>query len=299
MTSAATRDACGAFEQLAPRRLALRNGVELHAVQAGEGPALIFVHGAMGDWRSWAPQWDAFTARYRCVAYSRRFSFPNRNAAPAPDHSALDEAQDLELLMDALGLDEAIVVGSSYGGFTALALAVRQPRRVRALVAVEPPMMKYASFTPEGQAAAQAFREQTIEPANAAFRAGDDTLGAQIMTGGINGAGSPVASGEAMRRRLQNVGAMKALALSSDEFPLLPPASLAALPMPALLIAGADTQPVHKAIFTNVCAAMPQARHQWIAGTGHSVTRNQPEAFNEAALGFLEAVLGQPTTAGH
>jgi pimeloyl-ACP methyl ester carboxylesterase len=56
---------------------------------------------------------------------------------------------------------------------------------------------------------------------------------------------------------------------------------------------------VHKAIFTNVCAAMPQARHQWIAGTGHSVTRNQPEAFNEAALGFLEAVLGQPTTAGH
>jgi pimeloyl-ACP methyl ester carboxylesterase len=288
MTSA---NACSAFEQLTPQRLALRNGVELHAVQGGAGPALIFVHGAMGDWRSWAPQWEAFTARFRCVAYSRRFSFPNHNPAPAPDHSALDEAEDLALLMDALAIEDAIIVGSSYGGFTALALAVRHPRRARALIAVEPPMMKYAQATPEGRAIAEAFRLNTIAPANAAFRAGDDALGAQIMTGGINGAGSPVASGEAMRRRLQNVAAMKALALSSDEFPLLPPESLATLPMPVLLIAGADTQPVHKAIFESVCAAMPQAGHLWIAGTGHSVTRNQPAAFNAAALGFLDAAL--------
>lgn len=52
---------------------------------------------------SWEAQWDAFTANYNCVTYSRRYSFPNRNDMPSPDHSALDEAQDLRLLLDALG----------------------------------------------------------------------------------------------------------------------------------------------------------------------------------------------------
>ena len=109
------------------QRVLLPNGVELHYERAGAGLPLVFVHGAMGDWRSWEAQWDAFTANYDCVTYSRRYSFPNRNDMPSPDHSALDEAQDLRLLLDALGWRRVIVVGSSYGGFTALALALDHP----------------------------------------------------------------------------------------------------------------------------------------------------------------------------
>ena len=125
-------------------------------------------------------------------------------------------------------------LGCGYG-FTALALAVQAPQRVQALVGVEPPMMKYAHHSPEGRAVAEAFRRDVIEPANAAFRRGEDTLAAQIMTGGINGPRDAVNQGPAMARRLQNLWAMKMLALSSDEFPWLAPQALAALPMPVLL----------------------------------------------------------------
>ena len=277
------------FEQLQPRAWSLPNGVQLHTVRAGNGTPLIFIHGAMGDWRSWAPQWPAFTAHFDCVSYSRRYSFPNHNPMPSPDHGALHEAQDLLHLMDAMGLERAILVGSSYGAFTALALAVQAPQRVQALVAVEPPMMKYAHHTPEGQAVAEAFRREVITPANAAFRAGEDERAAQIMTDGINGGQSSVNSGVAMQRRLQNLRAMKMLALSSDEFPLLAPQQLAALAMPVMLLSGRQTQPVHRAIFENVCAAMPQARHEVVDGAGHSVTREQPEVFNRLALDFLNA----------
>ena len=148
-------------------------------------------------------------------------------------------------------------------------------------------MMKYASHTPQGQAVANAFRREVIEPANAAFQAGDDERAAQIMTGGINGGRSAVNTGEAMARRLQNLRALKMLALSSDEFPLLSPLQLAQLTMPMLLLAGQQTQPVHRAIFNNVCAALPQARHAWIEGAGHGVTREQPDAFNRMVLDFL------------
>lgn len=275
------------FDALQPARYDLPNGVELHAVRAGAGSPLVFIHGAMGDWRSWAPQWPAFTRHFDCLSYSRRYSFPNANTMDSPDHSALQEAGDLVLLLDQLGWQRVTLVGSSYGGFTALALALQQPQRVGAVVAVEPPMMKYAALSAEGRAAAAAFREQTIEPANAAFRAGEDERAVQLMTGGINGASSPLNQGEAMRRRLQNLRAMKMLALSSDEFPLLPAEQLAALPMPVLLVSGAQTPPVHRVIFDNLSAALPQVRSVRIAGAGHGVPRDQPDAFNALALDFL------------
>lgn len=277
-------------------RVLLSNGVELHYERAGEGTPLVFIHGAMGDWRSWEAQWDAFTAHHDCVSYSRRYSFPNRNDMPSPHHSALDEAEDLRLFLDALGWPRAILVGSSYGGFTALALALAHPERVIAVVAVEPPMMRYAEFSAAGRQARDAFRRDTIAPANAAFRAGDDELGGRIMTGGINGAAAAASSPQAMQRRLQNLRAMKMLALSSDEFPLLAPARLAALDRPVLLLSGEQTAPVHREIFNNLCAAMPQAQACRVAQAGHGVSREQPAVFNRLVLDFLRQCL-HPTGA--
>lgn len=270
------------------QRVLLPCGVELHHVQAGAGPALVFVHGVMGDWRSWAPQWPAFCARYRCVSYSRRYNHPNRNAMPSPDHSALVEAGDLLQLMDALGLPRAVLVASSYGAFIALALALQQPQRVAAIVAVEPAMLCYAEFSDSGRAELRRFRQAVVEPANAAFRRGDDRQGALLMTGGIHAQGAAAQPGPALQRRLANARAMRMLALSSNEFPLLPPEALGALAMPVLLVSGRDTPPIHAEVFRNVCAAMPRARREWVAGAGHAVAAEQPQAFNQLALRFLQ-----------
>ena len=257
-----TRAGVAPLESHLPQAVRLSSGVELHAVSAGSGLPLVFVHGAMGDWRSWAPQWPAFVPRYRCTSYSRRYSHPNRNTMASPDHSALVEAEDLLGLLDALHLGRCALVASSYGAFTALALAVARPGRVAALVAVEPAMLCYADFSEAGRAEKARFRREVIEPANAAFRRGDDAAGVALMTGGIHGAGSPMTRGAAHERRLQNALAMRMLALSSNEFPLLPPAALAALPMPVLLVCGCETPPIHAHTFDNLCAAMPQAQVQ-------------------------------------
>lgn len=270
------------------QRAALENGVELAYEIAGEGTPLVFIHGAMGDWRSWDKQWQPFTQRFRCLRYSRRYSYPNRNTMPSPDHSALREAQDLRLLLDHVDWQRAILVGSSYGSFTALALAVADPQRCLALALSEPPMMRYSQFSAAGRAAAQAFRTHVIEPANAAFRRGDDVLAAGIMTGGINGTDRPPLPPAAMARRMQNLRAMRMLALSSDEFPLLAPEALAALPMPVLLMAGANTPAIHAEIFRNVGAAMPQAQQVWIPRSGHSTSNDNAEVFNRTVIDFLQ-----------
>jgi pimeloyl-ACP methyl ester carboxylesterase len=270
-------------------RAALPSGVELHYLQAGAGQPLIFVHGVMGDWASWLPQWEAFCAHYRCTTYSRRYNHPNRNDMPSPDHSALVEAEDLRQFMGVLGLERATLVASSYGAFIALALAVQHPKRVEAIVAVEPAMLCFADFSATGQHERARFAHAVIEPANAAFRRGDDALGATLMTGGIHASGTAALQGPAMARRLHNARAMRMLALSSNEFPLLSPSALAALSCPVLLLSGQDTAAIHAEVFSNVCAAMPQAQHLKVPQAGHSVARDQPAVFNELALDFLRA----------
>lgn len=268
--------------------LRLHSGVELHHVDAGRGQAVVFVHGVLGDWRSWAAQWPAFVVGHRCVSYSRRHSVPNRNDAMArPDHSALVDAEDLCGLIDALGLAPVILVGSSYGGFVALAMACRHPERVAAVVAVEPAMLRYAAHSPAGREALAAFERTVRLPARDAFLRGDDRRGVALMTAGIHGDGSPALAGLFFQRRLENAGAMRIQALSSDEFPLLAPAQLSTLPMPVLLVSGRNTPAIHAETFRGVCAAMPQAQVLRVANAGHAVAAEQPAAFNAGVLNFL------------
>ena len=56
------------------------NGARLAYTDAGRGEPLIFVHGSLEDLRIWRRQVELFSARYRVIAYSRRYHHPN--AAP-------------------------------------------------------------------------------------------------------------------------------------------------------------------------------------------------------------------------
>lgn len=270
-----------------PKPVELPTGATLNYIRDGAGDPLVFIHGAMGDYRSWRPQWTHFTTRFDCISYSRRYSFPNPNELTTHDHNALVDAADLEAFLDALSLDSAILVGSSYGGFTALAMAARAPERVKAVVSVEAPMMRYAALTEEGTLISEAFLESAARPARAAFIRGDDVEGVRLLTGGISGRAPEAIPAAVLDRRMTNVRAARSLALSDDEFPWIEPERLAALPMPILLMSGAETAPVHAAIFRNLCTAMPQAKVRIIPRSGHSVSQEQAEQFNSEVMAFL------------
>ena len=60
------------------------NGVELQYLDQGSGAPVIFVHGALVDYRRWAAQFDPFAQHYRMIAYSRRYNYPNRTRTHDP-----------------------------------------------------------------------------------------------------------------------------------------------------------------------------------------------------------------------
>ncbi|MEZ5652883.1 MAG: alpha/beta hydrolase [Burkholderiaceae bacterium] len=273
---------------ITPTPIKLASGVTINYARAGSGPALFFIHGAMGDWRMWASQWEPFTAQFDCISYSRRYTQPNSNPLLTDDHSAFVDAEDLLGIMDGLGIEKAVLVGSSYGGFTALALAVQAPERVLAVVSVEAPMMRYGQMTEAGAKVVQEHLETSSWPARDAFLRGDDRQGVAILTGGIMGIAPEDIPADVLERRMGNALSARSLSVSRDAFPLIEPDALAALPMPVLLVSGAKTAPIHAAVFAQVRAAMPDASVSMIPDAGHSVALQQPQAFNAAVLAFLE-----------
>ncbi len=111
------------------------NGVELRYEVHGEGPALVFAHGAGGNALSWWRQVPYFSRRYRCVVFDHRHFGLSRGPRPTPE-SRMQFAEDLRGLLDHLGIEKALLVAQSMGGRTAVGFTLRYPGRVRALVLV-------------------------------------------------------------------------------------------------------------------------------------------------------------------
>src|SRR5437762_12182088 len=106
------------------------NGTELHYIEQGEGDPLVFVHGGLGDFRTWRPQLGPFSARYHVVSYSRRSHYPNPLDEDFSGYSMDTYVADLAGLIEGLRLGQVRIVANSYGGYISLLLALRQPELV-------------------------------------------------------------------------------------------------------------------------------------------------------------------------
>src|ERR1700690_3851316 len=102
------------------------NGTTLAYLERGTGVPVFFIHGSVADFRSWSPQMEPFSSKFRVISYSRRFHFPNPGSAGS-DYSAALHAADMGKLRHAAGPGPAHIVGSSFGAYAALVLAVREP----------------------------------------------------------------------------------------------------------------------------------------------------------------------------
>jgi pimeloyl-ACP methyl ester carboxylesterase len=115
---------------------ALVNGQRLYYEDTGgSGPTIVFSHGLTLDGTMFAPQLPAFRDRYRCIVWDER-GHGKTAAETLPDFSYYDSANDLSALLSFLGIDSAILVGVSQGGFLGLRCALLYPERVRALVLI-------------------------------------------------------------------------------------------------------------------------------------------------------------------
>ncbi|MGH3219432.1 MAG: alpha/beta fold hydrolase [Streptosporangiaceae bacterium] len=114
-------------------------GGTLWAEDTGGGRTpVVFIHADWTDSRIWDPVIPLLRERYRLIRYDLRgFGWSSRAAQP------FTRLGDLQALLGHLGIRDAVVVGHSGGGGTALGLALQEPGRVGSLVLVAPGMHDY------------------------------------------------------------------------------------------------------------------------------------------------------------
>src|SRR5690606_13044708 len=112
------------------------NGIHTRVLEAGKGPALVFIHGLGARADRWRHNLGPLAAAgYRCIAIDLPGHGFASKAGIAP-FSVPRCAAWLDAILRQLGIEHCALVGTSLGGYIAATMACQAPRRVHALALV-------------------------------------------------------------------------------------------------------------------------------------------------------------------
>ncbi len=246
-----------------------------------DGPPLLALHGILVGTSNWIHQVLRLPYFRWLLPHLRGHGM---SPPPIPRQSIEEAALDVASVLNAEGIERVVLLGNSLGATIALAFALLQPRRVQALVLVEPSLPAFAGE--DERARLQASRDETrallaagrIDEALAHFlvpRLGEDwkqKAGQRRL--------------EEWRRNIFSVPAWIDAVLAFDPGPL----PLAALDRPTLLVFGELTAEAYRRTIFALADLLPTAEVVAIPRAGHGAPVDNPEAFNATLLGFLDRI---------
>ncbi|MGI8794704.1 MAG: alpha/beta fold hydrolase [Acidimicrobiales bacterium] len=116
------------------------NGIRIHAVERGEGPAVLLVHGFPESWYSWRHQLPVLAdAGYRAIAIDVRGYGRSSKPTAVDAYRMVNHVADNVGLLDALDIDTAHIVGHDWGAPIAWNSALLRPDRFRSLALLSVP----------------------------------------------------------------------------------------------------------------------------------------------------------------
>jgi pimeloyl-ACP methyl ester carboxylesterase len=247
----------------------------------GAGATVVLLHAGVADRTMWAVLVPALAAAgYRAIA----IDVPGFGEAPAaPQHAPHRAVLDT---MDALNVERAALVGSSFGGAVSLRVAATAPDRVSALVLVSTP-------APGIEASAQL---------QAAWKAEDSALDRGDVEGAVAAVvdawtlpGAPAQLRDriaAMQRRAFALQDARGEATDADDPLDEHPEALRMLDIPALVAVGELDMPDFRLGAHALAQQLRHAQLVVIPGARHLAPLEQPAAFCELLLDYLADALG-------
>jgi len=259
----------------------------LHYHEAGQGPALVLLHGSgpgVSGWSNFKGNLPDLSKTFRVIVpdmpgfgLSDRVELPRAYPRVAADAVAF--------LMEQLGLDKAHVLGNSMGGYVAAELALAHPDRVERLVLMGPGGLAVSIFNPDPSEGARRLTEFMSNPTREGMVAWVDCMVADKR----------VVDDELIDERMANAlrpGAIESainifmsLAQHPEEVPLYARADR--IKQPTLITWGRDDRmlPFEQSIFA--FRRMPRAELHVFSRCGHWAQVERKEEFERVVTEFL------------
>lgn len=239
---------------------------EVHGPVDGQRPVLL-THGYSASSGMWEPNLPTLGRSRRLITWDIR----GHGRSDSPEDQALYSEElsvgDMLALLDAEGIDRAVVGGLSLGGYLSLVFHLRHPERVAALMLFD---------TGPGYRRDDAREDwnRRVERTAAAF----EVEGHDLLQDRPEEEGSQPRNSAGLARAARGIMAQHGSHVID---------SLPTIGVPTLVVVGARDQPF-LAASDYMAAKIPGARKVVIADAGHTANVDQPEAFNRAVLEFLE-----------
>ena len=118
-----------------PEKTTAVYGQNIHYIEAGQGPAVILLHGLGGTKEAWGANFAPLALKYHVYALDQLGS--GNSDKPLIDYKIATWSDFLQGFMQSQNIPKATVVGNSLGGWIATEFAVQHPEMVDKLVLVD------------------------------------------------------------------------------------------------------------------------------------------------------------------
>ncbi len=255
------------------------NGIEIHYALEGEGPLVILSHSLGCDLTMWDEQASALAGRYRVLRFDTRGH--GQTSAPAEPYTLEQLAEDLRGLLVGLGFGTGHFVGLSMGGMIGQVFALKYPTVFESLVLCDTTSRFGADAWPVWEQRINTVKAQGMEPLV------EPTIEAWFTTAFRERRRDVTDKVRGMLRRTPAqgyVGCCYAIPKIDVTH------RLGELSCPALVVVGEQdprtpvtmARAIHEALPSSTLAVLPSA--------SHLSNMEQPQAFNQALLSFLDRV---------
>ncbi|HSC88330.1 MAG TPA: alpha/beta fold hydrolase [Polyangiaceae bacterium] len=254
-----------------------------------EAPAVVFLHAFPLHSGMWQGAREALSSRYRCLGFDVRGL---GRSAPPPLPCLLEHwVDDAFALMDERGVERAVLVGCSLGGYIALRATEREPARVSGLclVSTQPVADPNAAKLKRAAGIRQLKADGTAPYLDAFFRGALSTTTREHRPTVLERCNELTRDQTAEGLAAALVG----LATRTDTTE-----SLGAIGVPTRVMGGSDDTIVPAAVLERMAAAIPGAELRLFAGVGHFCPLETPAEFELALAEFIDGLprpaRGQP-----
>lgn len=255
------------------------NGIQLAYDEAGEGPAVLLIHGFPLCRQMWREQTQALAAAgFRAVVPDLRGFGESESGSEVGSTDLL--ADDLIALLDHLGIEKAVVGGMSMGGYVMLNLLARYPERFSAACFI-------VTRADADDETAQGKRNHLIAEIEAGRPDAVSSAFTPLLFAGQTFAHRPELVDEVLGWMAATspsglVLGLEAIRDRGDSSALLPQLSI-----PALVMGAQEDKAIPSEKSTDMAERIPGAQLCMLSAAGHMANIEQPEAFNSALIDFL------------